>query len=121
MFFENVMAYFSRLTFSDRYSRIKGPLRLGRAPRGHTRRAVRLLGASDARWHLGSPNPRKRTGAATARRAGACCPKLVGLVRLHYGTMFSMSTRLVNLIRRVFILLAFARPRAAGIMLSSRA
>ena len=38
-----------------------------------------------------------------------------------HGTMFSMSTRLVSLIRRIFMLLAFARPRAAGIMLSSRA
>ena len=47
-------------------------------------------------------------------------PQMGGL-RLHYGTMFSMSTRLVSLIRRIFILLAFARPRAAGIMLSSRA
>jgi hypothetical protein len=38
-----------------------------------------------------------------------------------HGAMSSMSERLENLIRRIFKLLAFARPRAAGIMLSSRA
>jgi hypothetical protein len=36
-------------------------------------------------------------------------------------TMSSMSIRLVSLMSRIFKLLAFAGPRAAGIMLSSRA
>jgi hypothetical protein len=38
-----------------------------------------------------------------------------------HGTMSSMSMRLVGLIRRIFMLLTFARSRAAGIMLSIRA
>src|ERR1700676_5701763 len=38
-----------------------------------------------------------------------------------HGAMSSMSKRLVNLIRCIFRLLAFASPRAAGIILSSRA
>jgi hypothetical protein len=46
--------------------------------------------------------------------------RLVKPVRIVHGAISSMSTRLRSLIRRIFKLLAFARPRAAGIMLSNR-
>jgi hypothetical protein len=60
-------------------------------------------------------------GGAAIRPASASVFPNASLCDRSYGTMSSMSTRLVNLIKRILMLRVVARSRAAGSMLASRA